>query len=284
MCTLYTSYFCSVCFSFYFQRCPMWLQWPQYNHLANICCPYLTNKLDVSDSFSFINVVYIYISQIFNEEKNVHYINVSCLVKEIFPIQIILDPSQSLKTSHSCAFCPSLCCTFHITTHNSHIFFFLKSSWRYTLSSWPHCSALQMCQTIAPSPSAELHCVVLRPPGPFRTQQSLPGQPGTSAAAAWGLFSAERPLPAAPHFFVLGWWYTHEGEGRKTGTSKWVGVYVTLRIRLFYQWQEWEERSVVCWLVNLYHVHWLVLAALILDDIVGKGRLGALHGWVQLYN
>lgn len=71
-------------------------------------------------------MLFIYIYQIFNEEKNVHHINVSCLVKEIFPIQIILDPNQSLKTSHSCAFCPSLCCTFHITTHNSHIFFSQK--------------------------------------------------------------------------------------------------------------------------------------------------------------
>ena len=54
--------FCSVCFSFYFQRCPVRLQWPQYNHLANIFCPYVTNKVDISDSFSFGDVV-LYISQ-----------------------------------------------------------------------------------------------------------------------------------------------------------------------------------------------------------------------------
>lgn len=50
-CTHCTSHICSVCFSFYFQRCPVWLQWPQYYHLASIFCPYATNKVDISDSF-----------------------------------------------------------------------------------------------------------------------------------------------------------------------------------------------------------------------------------------
>lgn len=63
--TLYISRFCSVCFSFYFQRCPVWLHWPQYYHLANIFCPDATNKVDISDSFSF------------SEETAVHHLNPS---------------------------------------------------------------------------------------------------------------------------------------------------------------------------------------------------------------
>lgn len=33
------------------QRCPVWLKWSQYYHLANIFCPDATNKVDISDSF-----------------------------------------------------------------------------------------------------------------------------------------------------------------------------------------------------------------------------------------
>lgn len=46
---------CSVWF-FYFQGCSVSLQWPQDNHLANILCPKETNKVDISDTFSVIDV------------------------------------------------------------------------------------------------------------------------------------------------------------------------------------------------------------------------------------
>lgn len=36
---VYTVHLTFCCCLFYFQRCPAWLQWPQYNHLANIICP-----------------------------------------------------------------------------------------------------------------------------------------------------------------------------------------------------------------------------------------------------
>lgn len=54
--SLSMSHVSSVWISFYFQGCPVWLQWPQDNHLANISCPKETNKVDISDTFSFIDV------------------------------------------------------------------------------------------------------------------------------------------------------------------------------------------------------------------------------------
>lgn len=78
---LYTLYI-SVCSSFYFQRCPLWLQWPQYYLLANIFCPYSANKVDISDYFSFFDAV-LCNSQILHEEMTVH-----CFISDI----VIKDP------------------------------------------------------------------------------------------------------------------------------------------------------------------------------------------------
>lgn len=137
-----------------------------------------------------------------------------------------------------------------ILPHTGHLF--LKSSWRYIPSSWPHCSALQRCPRTAPSPSVASHCVVLQQPGPRPTRRSLPGPPGTSAAAVRGSFSTERPLSAAPHFCVRDWWKT-QGWREKAKSDRISGFVILGQAS---DEQEWDEPSAVFWLVDLYHEHW----------------------------
>lgn len=106
-CTHCTSHFCSVCFSFYFQRCLVWLQWPQYYHLASIFCPYATNKVDISDWFIAVHHlnpsqretnyytipslphIHVFTHQTYSSSKALH--NVFCL------LDLIVEFSEGVK-------------------------------------------------------------------------------------------------------------------------------------------------------------------------------------------
>lgn len=168
--------FVKFCFPIYFHRCHLWLQRPQ-NPSANIFCPYATNKFDIRDSISFIyTVIYFLDSSVKSFPKNEG-------IQDHKPL--------FLQLAH----------TVHIITQT--YILFLKSSWRCTLSSWPRCWALRRCRKTAPCLSATRNCVILQQHGLSQTPRSLPGQPGTSAAAVQGWFSTEQPPPAAPCFSAL---------------------------------------------------------------------------------
>lgn len=142
---------CKHCTSCIFVPFAMTTIFQQYYHLANIFCPYAANKVDISDSLSFIYVLYILWLFMFKRERNV-------LPRYELLYKVFCLYSYTLHT----------CSSYHHTPH----IFILKSSWRCTLSSWPHCWVLQSCQRTAPCLSAALNCVFLHQCGLFQTPQS----------------------------------------------------------------------------------------------------------------